>query len=195
MGLVFAIGAALVLAGCGVLQLMDPPREQVPPASEPAPPAPVRHAAKDVADPVRVRVPTVGIDAPVGPLFVDENGVLPPPESFDATGWWHDGPEPGEAGPAVIAGHVDSYRGPAVFSRLGEIDQGDEIFVDRADGSTITFVAQRTEQHPKDDFPTEAVYSDTSGSTLRLITCGGDFDEEDGRYLDNIIVYATVGTS
>ncbi|HEX2297860.1 MAG TPA: class F sortase, partial [Pseudonocardiaceae bacterium] len=143
---------------------------------------------------VRIRVPAVGIDAPVGPLFVDENGVLPAPVSFDATGWWHDGPEPGEPGPAVIAGHVDSYRGPAVFFRLGEIGQGDEIFVDRADGSTVTFVAERTEQHLKDRFPTRAVYGDTSGSTLRLITCGGEFDEGNRRYLDNIIVYATAST-
>lgn len=136
-------------------------------------------------------VVAVGIDAPVGPLFLDENGVLPPPESFDAAGWWHDGPEPGEAGAAVIAGHVDSYRGPAVFFRLDKIRQGDKIFVDRADGSTVVFVAQRIEQHPKDEFPTQAVYGDTPGSTLRLITCGGMFDYEDRRYLANVIVFAT----
>ncbi len=153
--------------------------------------APARHVEEDAADPVRVRVPAVGIDAPVGPLFVDESGVLPPPESFDAAGWWHDGPEPGEDGPAVIAGHVDSYRGPAVFFRLDQIRPGDMILVDRADGSTVAFVAQRIERHPKDEFPTEAVYGDTSGSALRLITCGGQFDEEERRYLANVIVFAT----
>lgn len=190
----FAVVLALVLTGCGALQLMAPPQRQATPTIEPAPPAPVRQAATDVADPVRIRVPAVGIDAPVGPLFVGEDGVLPPPENFDATGWWHDGPEPGEPGPAVIAGHVDSYRGPAVFFRLGEIDPGDEIVVDRADGSTITFVAQRTEQRSKDRFPTRAVYGDTSGPTLRLITCGGEFEQQGRRYLDNIIVYATAVT-
>lgn len=185
----FFMIAALVLAGCGG----QPPAGQQTPrdSAAPVPVAPAAQADEQVADPVRVRVPAVGIDAAVGPLFVDDNGVLPPPESFDATGWWHDGPEPGEAGPAVIAGHVDSYRGPAVFFHLDDITTGDKIFVDRADGSTVTFVAHRTERHPKDEFPTEAVYGDTSQTALRLITCGGDFDDEDRRYLDNIIVYAT----
>lgn len=171
------------------------PAAMVPPASTgqagPAgEAASAGRAEEQAADPVRVRVPAVGIDAPVGPLFVDDDGVLPPPESFDATGWWHDGPEPGEAGPAVIAGHVDSYRGPAVFFRLDEINEGDEILVDRADGSTVTFVAHRIEQHPKDEFPTEVVYGDTPETALRLITCGGSFDEKDRRYLANVIVFA-----
>jgi LPXTG-site transpeptidase (sortase) family protein len=116
---------------------------------------------------------------------------LPPPESYERTGWWLDGPEPGERGPAVIAGHVDSYQGPAVFFRLTELGVGDRVFVDRADGTTAEFVAQRIEQHEKDAFPTEAVYGDTAEAQLRLITCGGDFSREDRRYLDNVIVYAT----
>ncbi|MQA15921.1 MAG: class F sortase [Pseudonocardiaceae bacterium] len=145
---------------------------------------------KQAADPVRVRVPAVGIDAPVGPLFMNDKGVLAAPESFEAAGWWHDGPEPGEIGPAVVAGHVDSYRGPAVFFRLDEIAPGDEIFIDRADGSTVAFVATRTERHPKDEFPTEAVYGGTPEPQLRLITCGGAFDDEQRRYLANVIVYA-----
>jgi hypothetical protein len=196
----FAVVTGLVLAGCGGLQGSSEPAARAPgesAATAPAdrasaiPVAPAGQAEKDAADPVRVRVPAVDIDAPVNPLFVDGNGVLPPPESFDAAGWWHDGPEPGEAGPAVITGHVDSYRGPAVFFRLDDITAGDRIFVDRADGSTVTFVAHRTERHPKDGFPTEAVYGDTPETALRLITCGGVFDEEDRRYLDNIIVFAT----
>ncbi len=147
-------------------------------------------AAAQVADPVRVRIPAIGVDAPVGPLLIDGNGVLPPPESFDDTGWWHAGPEPGEAGPALIAGHVDSAAGPAVFYRLDELAPGDEIHVDREDGSTVTFTAQRTERHLKDDFPTDAVYGDTPDAQLRLVTCGGAFDPADRRYLDNVIVFA-----
>jgi len=86
-----------------------------------------------VVDPVRVRVPIIGVDAAVQPLTVDDNGVLPPPDNFDDAGWWSDGPEPGERGPAVIAEHLDSYRGPAVFSRLKDLERGDTIFVDRAE--------------------------------------------------------------
>ena len=143
------------------------------------------------ADPVRIRIPAIGVDAPVEPLTVDQNGVLPPPDTNDGTGWWRDGPEPGERGPAVIAGHLDSKRGPAVFFRLPDLGRGDRIFVDRADGTTAVFATQRIERHDKNAFPTDAVYGDTPDSQLRLITCGGKFDRKARRYLDNVIVFAT----
>ena len=142
------------------------------------------------ADPVRLRIPAIGVDAPVQPLTVDQDGVLPPPDTDDGTGWWRDGPEPGERGPAVVAGHLDSRDGPAVFVRLPDLDSGDQIFVDRVDGTTAVFTAQRTEQYGKDAFPTDAVYGDTPEPELRLVTCGGAFDRKGGRYLDNVIVFA-----
>jgi sortase (surface protein transpeptidase) len=142
-----------------------------------------------VADPARLRIPAIGVDAPMLPLRV-EHGVLAAPDRDEVAGWWRDGPEPGERGPAVIAGHVDSRSGPAVFFRLRELDRGARILVDRTDGSTAEFVAVRTEQHAKDAFPTEAVYGPTADTTLRLVTCGGSFDRRARSYLDNVIVYA-----
>ena len=147
-------------------------------------------AVEQAADPVRLRIPAIGVDAPIDPLAVDGNGVLPPPDANDRTGWWRDGPEPGERGPAVIVGHVDSYKGPAVFIHLADLRSGDQILVDRADRTTATFVTRRVEQHAKDAFPTQTVYGRTRGPQLRLITCGGQFDYKDRRYLDNVIVYA-----
>ncbi len=188
------VSLCAVLAGCVQSSTALPPRGvtiQGPPlALSPLPPPVQSEAADQVANPVRVRIPAIGVDAPVNPLHVDKNGVLPPPDGNHITGWWQQGPEPGEKGPAVIAGHFDSFRGPAVFFRLTELHAGDEIFIDRADGSTAMFATQRVERHGKDAFPTEAVYRDTPDSQLRLITCGGDFDDTDRRYLDNIIVYA-----
>lgn len=183
-----------VLTGCGQSHTAPPLRgvisEGPPLTLPPLPPLVAAEATEQVADPLRVRIPAIGVDAPVGPLHVDENGVLPPPDGNHITGWWQQGPEPGERGPAVIAGHVDSYRGPAVFFRLHELRNGDAIFIDRADGSTAVFATQRVERHDKNTFPTEHVYGDTPDSQLRLITCGGDFDDAERRYLDNIIVYA-----
>ena len=145
---------------------------------------------RKAADPLRVRIPVIDVSAPVQPLVVDEDGVLPAPDTFEGTGWWRDGPEPGERGPAVIAGHLDSYRGPAVFYRLTELSRGDSVLVDRADGTTAVFSIQRVEKHDKNDFPTDAVYGDTPDAELRLITCGGKFDYQERRYLDNVIAYA-----
>ena len=142
------------------------------------------------ADPVRIRIPAIGVDAPVDPLTTDRDGALLAPRTYGDAGWWRDGPQPGERGPAVIAGHVDSKRGPAVFFRLAHLGSGDKIFLDRADGSTAVFATKRIERHGKDDFPTDAVYGDTADPQLRLITCGGKFDRKARRYLDNVIVFA-----
>lgn len=144
-----------------------------------------------VAEPVAVRVASVGIDAETVPLDLDGEGALTPPP-YGLAGWWTDGPEPGEVGASVIAGHVDSRRGPDVFLRLREVREGDRIEVERADGTTTVFVVTGREQAPKDAFPTDAVYTPTPTPTLRLITCGGEIDPESGRYIDNVIVYADV---
>jgi sortase (surface protein transpeptidase) len=90
----------------------------------------------------------------------------------------------------VIAGHLDSKHGPAVFFRLTDLTRGVQIFVDRADGTTAMFATQRIERYDKNAFPTDAVYGDTPDPQLRLITCGGEFDRKHRHYLDNIIVFA-----
>lgn len=97
---------------------------------------------------------------------------------------------PGERGTAVIAGHVDSTSGPAVFFRLGELDAGDEIQVTARSGRVERFIVERSKQAEKDDFPTREVYEATAGPSLRLITCTGEFAEQTGHYEDNLIVFA-----
>jgi sortase family protein len=184
------VGAALLATACALPAVLPAREIRVPaPTAGPAPVA----TRPDVADPARIRIPAIEVDAPVGPLQVDGRGVLPPPPTNEDTGWWRAGPEPGEQGSAVIVGHVDSRSGPAVFFRLRQLDPGDEVAVDRVDGSTAVFVVQRVEQHPKDAFPTEAVYGSTPGAQLRLVTCGGEFDRSTRHYVDNVVVYAALG--
>ena len=98
----------------------------------------------------------------------------------------------GTPGSAVILGHVDSKRGPAVFFRLRQLRRGDAITITRADGSSVRFVVERIEQYPKDRFPTDAVYYPTLTPALRLVTCGGQFDHATGHYRSNVIVFATM---
>lgn len=143
-----------------------------------------------VAAPTWVKLPTIGVDSPLSRLGVDSAGVLVPPSNFDEAGWFAGGPAPGDVGPAVIAGHVDSRSGPAVFFRLRQIAVGDPVLVGRSDGTTVQFTVTRVAQHPKNAFPTAAVYGPTPDAQLRLITCGGTFDRAARSYLDNVIVYA-----
>jgi len=112
------------------------------------------------------------------------------PTDFAVTGWYTFAARPGDIGPAVIAGHVDSRHGPGVFVRLRELQPGDEIAVRRADGSTIRFRVAATMQFDKASFPTARVFGTTTTPALRLITCGGFFDRHTGHYLSNLVVFA-----
>lgn len=141
-------------------------------------------------DPHRLVVPAIGVDAEVIRLGTNPDGTMEVPADFAQTGWFEAGPRPGRVGPAVIAGHVDSRAGPAVFFRLAELRPGDEIEVHDAHGEVVAFVVREVERVPKDAFPTERVYAGTAGPELRLVTCGGRFDRGSGHYDDNIIVYA-----
>ncbi|GAB3888680.1 hypothetical protein GCM10029964_056770 [Kibdelosporangium lantanae] len=141
-----------------------------------------------------MRIPRIGASSGLIPLGLnpDQTIQVPPVSTPMQAGWYANGPTPGEVGPAVILGHVDGNHQKGVFYRLHELAEGDEVFVTRADGGELTFVVTKVDQVAKDMFPTETVYGDTEAPELRLITCGGAFDRVAHRYLDNIIVYASL---
>ena len=169
------------------------------PSSAVTPPTTAAAPAQDLAitslprvRPVSLSIPSIGVDSgSLVDLSTEADGSLEVPKDFSQPGWYSPGPAPGQYGPAVIAGHVDSKRGPAVFYRLGELRPGAAISVGREDGTTARFVVDRVERYPKDDFPTVEVYGDsTQRAELRLITCGGAFDAKTGHYVDNVVAYA-----
>ncbi len=154
------------------------------PVVKKAPVQPVR-----TSPPVRVSVGPLQIDTDLVPLGLTGSGQIEAPKEYDRAGWFTQGPLPGEIGAAVIAGHVDSSSGPAVFYHLSSLKPGAEIVVERKDGSTATFRVDRLAVYSKDHFPTVEVYA-TNGRELRLITCGGAFS--DGDYQDNVVVFASL---
>ena len=163
----------------------------------PAPPAPGTPAvdAPAVAAPVSVSIPTIDVTSDLMRLDLNDDGTVevPPLEPDDKAGWYQRGPAPGAVGPAVILGHVDSAEhGPGIFFDLGALEPGDEVEVARADGTVAVFAVDKVETHPKNAFPTIAVYGNTSDAQLRLITCGGDFDSGARSYEDNVIAFATM---
>ncbi|WP_165068594.1 class F sortase [Marisediminicola senii] len=176
-------------------------------ATEPVAAAPATGAADGVQNPVdrvaepsrdgvtasRVSIPAIGVDSTLEQLGLDPTTrELTPPVEWMSAGWYRDGTLPGEVGPAVIAGHVDSVTAPAVFARLNELVAGDEVIVTLSDGSTETFVVDSMTSAPKNEFPTEAVYGPTPTEQLRLITCDGAFDSATGHYVDNLVVFASL---
>jgi sortase (surface protein transpeptidase) len=169
-----AAGPAGDAAGDGGSTDGGAPRDGVPVVQRPAP--------------TRVEIPAIGVSARVIPLGRQADGALEVPEDFGLAGWWTGGPEPGEIGPAVIVGHVDSFSGPAIFFDLDQLAYDDRIVVTRGDGSRATFAVRTAMRVDKAAFPTDLVYGPTDDAQLRLVTCDGDF--ADGSYLGNLIVTA-----
>ncbi len=129
------------------------------------------------------------MDAPVTGLGLNADGTVevPAADRADEVGWYRNGPTPGETGPAVLIGHYDTAHGPAVFHNVPKLKPGDLIQIRREDGGTVDFRVRALLQTAKNTFPTDAVYGNTKGPELRLITCGGRIGT-DGHWTDNIVV-------
>ena len=142
--------------------------------------------------PTQVSIPALDVTEPVTGLGLQTNGSMQVPDDATTVGWYTKAPTPGALGPAILAGHVDYKKQPGTFARLSELKPGDGINVQRQDGSMAMFAVTKVERHPKNQFPSAAVYGPINHAGLRLITCGGDFDNKTGHYEDNIVVYAVL---
>ncbi|MGX4688336.1 class F sortase [Streptomyces sp. JNUCC 63] len=195
IALVLLTGLALIRNGSGEFDV-GPPQ----PATAAAPDAsrtpgslttgPVPQAlSRSVPD--RIRIPVIQVDAPVTPVGVDADGwvAAPPPENPNLAGWFNGAVTPGEKGTAVIDGHVDNSAGPAVFYGLGAVKKGNHVEIHRQDGKTAVFEVYGVEVFAKNDFPGDRVYGSKGTPELRVITCGGGYNEATG-YQGNVVVFA-----
>lgn len=167
-----------------------------PATAAPVGPAPITGtavAAPTGREPVRLDIDAIGVHADVLRLgLAPDRTVEVPPLGSPDVGWYSYSPPPGEHGPAVLLGHVDSAAtGPSVFHDLPLLRPGDEVAVRRADGASVRFRVDAVQRYPKARFPTAAVYGDIDHAGLRLITCGGTFDRARHSYTDNVVVYAS----
>lgn len=147
-------------------------------------------ATTATAHPVSIDIPAINVNTTLQDLGLDSTGALAPPTNLTQAGWYTGSSVPGQDGPSVIAGHVDSYKGPAVFFQLKLLKPGDTITVGLSSGQHVVFAVTVVQQYPKDEFPTSDVYGARPDPELRLITCGGGFSS--GHYLDNVVVYAAL---
>ena len=121
------------------------------------------------------------------------NGTLAVPSGPDLNkaAWYENSVTPGQDGPSVIEGHIDSVFGPSIFFKLGALRPGDEVSVTRRDSAVATFTVNAVRSYASHgQFPTSVVYGgDLAQPTLRLITCS-NFDESTGHYVGNTVVFA-----
>nr|BFE44681.1 hypothetical protein GCM10017547_25740 [Pseudarthrobacter oxydans] len=202
----------LALGGCGTAETGTPDAGAPPSASAaassapapaaaspamPAPAAPAPAAPGPAAlprsEPVVLEIPAIGVRTDLLKLGLRENGSLEVPQDTGSgapASWYNGSPTPGERGPSVMLGHVNSPSGRGgVFADLRQLTPGTEINVSRTDGSIAVFTVDRGALYSKNDFPTLEVYGNTAGPELRLITCDG-YDPDTGLFDDNYVIYA-----
>lgn len=151
--------------------------------------------AASPSEPRTLHIPSINLTVPFeAPLGIDTQGAVEVPKAYDTVGWYKYGPTPGELGPAVIFGHVDNYKGPAVFFSLGQVSTGDPVVIERTDGSKVTFEITGYERVEQEEFPMERVYGNLPYAGIRLVTCTGIYDRSTLRYSHNLIVYGKLIT-
>ena len=195
------LAVAVALAGAGTAAIAAGRHES--PVPEPpltvSPPVAVAPATGDAltrgrllptSPPTRIEIPALHVAAPVTGLGLQPDGSMAVPTDARTVGWFTKAPTPGSLGPAVLAGHVDFRGAEGAFARLATLRPGDRVRVTRADGAIAVFAVTHVDRYAKDHFPSDRVYGPIDHAGLRLITCGGDFDNRTGHYLDNIVAYA-----
>ncbi|MEA2452186.1 MAG: hypothetical protein QOG04_896 [Actinomycetota bacterium] len=202
-----AVAVVLIATGVATIGVWIATQEQPvqpPGAALPSPDATERSDATAArrtkrtmprSKPVTLDIPSINVHSKVQRLGQTASGALEVPSAphYDQAAWYRYSPTPGSLGPAILLGHVDSAdNGPSVFFRLGELKRGDRVSVKRANGSVANFVVDEVHSYSKNDFPTKVVYRDIDHAGLRMITCGGAFDDSTGHYLNNIVVFASL---
>jgi LPXTG-site transpeptidase (sortase) family protein len=134
----------------------------------------------------------LNITAPVEFVGEDSEGKMDVPKEVNNVAWYQYGYIPGTPGNAVIAGHLDSTTGPAVFYRLATLKAGDDIFVTDDAGKQRHFKVTHTATHPSASFPIQEVFGPSAERQLNLITCEGTYDRASKNYSDRTVVYTTL---
>lgn len=143
------------------------------------------------ADPARfvIDTPAIKVNAPVEYVGLTAERAMEAPKGWWNVGWYELGPKPGEQGNAVIAGHLDSDSGPAVFWQLDKVRVGDEVRVVDVQGSTIRFRVREIQVYYNEDAPLTKIFGRSDRAHLNLITCDGFFDRNAGIYDRRLVVY------
>lgn len=184
---------ALIVAGLGI-EYVTGVRVLPSAISAGVRPPPRSFPVLDASQPIGIGIDAIGLTAPVHEVGIAPDGAIEAPSAQRAqeVGWYDQSPTPGQYGPAVLVGHVDTRTGPAVFHALGKVRAGTRVEISRADGSVAVFEVNSVSRYDKTQLPVAEVYEDFSRPGLRLITCGGRWVGGRVGYADNIVVFASL---
>lgn len=138
--------------------------------------------------PVRLKIPTLNVDANILDMGLTGSGNMDVPSTLVDVGWYKYGPHPGDRGSAVIAGHL-GVGGPGVFVGLIKLQKGDKLVVVDDKGQTINFNVRELQTYDQASHPSE-VFNSSSGTHLNLITCTGTWMAAERTYSQRLVVFA-----
>ncbi|WP_040285008.1 class F sortase [Sporosarcina koreensis] len=194
-----AVLAGMIAAGCsqqeasvpGEISAEAPAADTGSSQSVPAPSAEGKLLKKEDSGivPASIEIPELGIRTDIESVGTLPNGQMGVPQDVNHVGWFEPGTLPGSQGSAVMAGHIDSLTGPAIFYKLDKLKQGDEVIVSGEDGEQMTFSVTRSETYPRDAAPIQDIFGFSYGSRLNLITCTGEFNRQAKTHEERLVVY------
>ena len=172
----------------------SPDRDLLQDAGDATTPTPrANRGVRSRVDAMTVRVPRLGILGRLQRLDLAPGRRLRVPADPRRVGWWSGGAPPGAPGSTVLAGHVDGPAGAAVFNGLSHARRGDVIYISLPAGRPLRYRVTAVREYAKGRMPRRLVFGSSSRNRLRLVTCGGAFNNAIGSYDDNIVVYARLG--
>jgi hypothetical protein len=142
------------------------------------------------AAPVRLVVPSTGVDAPVQALDLNSDGSVPVPQVAWAAAWYGFSAESGAPGNAVLAGHRDWDRHQGVFWGLGNVQPGDDVWLQDGADNWYLYRVIWNASYPEGREPIDALVGPTETPSVTLLTCSGTFSHDAGEYLERRAVRA-----
>lgn len=145
-----------------------------------------------VANPVRVTIPAIGVDAGVQDVGLADDGSMGVPIGYEDVAFYQLGVDPGQQGYSAFTGHISSIYYPGVFYNIDELSKGNTVHIFGDDGTELVFLVQEVHRYSADSFPMDKVFAPTNTPGVALITCGGDWDPVAHLFADRILVLATL---
>lgn len=135
--------------------------------------------------PVRLLIPSIGLDAPVEHLGKNAKGEMDVPSGeTDNVGWYRNGTVPGTYGSAVIAAHVF-----AAFSELQDLAPGSDVYIITDKNERLHFVVEDAKEYALEQVSAQHLFNRRDAKRLNLITCAGRFIPSIDTYNRRLIVY------
>jgi sortase A len=178
--------SAVLFVGCGggrgLVEKTTPqalPKQQSKPTTAPI-----------VGEPLRLLMPVLALESEVEKVGLTKELRMGVPSDWWNVGWYELGVKPGEKGNAVLAGHLDSPTGPAVFANLFRLTYGDRIHIIDEWGKQLSFEVVGKAVYTDENFPIDLVFGNSEERLLNLITCQGVFDSATNNYSERLVVTA-----